>query len=297
MVAPTLKHNFVSAKTNGSDNTLVQPSNWNDSHNFQTTGSNVVLGNNGGAGAVTEITCTAQGFNLLAAVDFNGLQSVVGGFSTGDTKETFKTAADTGWVMLDDGTIGDGSSGGTTRANADTVNLFTLLWNNISNADCPVSSGRGGTAAADFAAHKTINLPLSKGRTFIGAGTGAGLTARTLGHAFGEESHALTVGELPAHTHNYSGTTGTGTTGSESATHSHVQNVSTPSFGTAGVGYQAGGSPFANSATATTGSENATHTHAVPGLAYSGTTDNGTGGGGAHNVMQPSNAVNRMIKL
>src|SRR5258708_7301291 len=29
-------------------------------------------------------------------------------FSTGDAKLTFKTAADTGWVLANDGTIGDG---------------------------------------------------------------------------------------------------------------------------------------------------------------------------------------------
>lgn len=296
MVAPTLKHNFVSAKTNGSDNTLVQPSNWNDSHNFQTVGSNVVLGNNGGAGAVSELSCTAQGFLILAAVDFNGLQSVIGGFSAGDTKETFKTVADTGWVMMDDGTIGDASSGGTTRANADTVNLFTVLWNNCANADCPVSSGRGASAAADFAAHKTIQLPLSKGRTFVGAGTGTGLTARTLGHAFGEENHTLVVGEIPAHTHGYSGTTGTGTTGSESATHTHGGNGFN-FVGASGSGGNLGGGGSNGPTMTATSTESASHTHSVPGLAYSGTTDNGTGGGGAHNNMQPSNAVNRMIKL
>ena len=40
-------------------------------------------------------------------------------FTTGDVKQTFKTIADPGWVMMNDGSIGDGSSGATTRANPD----------------------------------------------------------------------------------------------------------------------------------------------------------------------------------
>src|SRR5271165_339102 len=100
MTAPVLTHAFVSGKTNGSDNTLVQPSNWNAQHTFTTAGSNVVLGNNGAAGTVTEISCTAQGFSILAATSFSDLQSIMGGFSTGDVKLTFKTVADTGWILM-----------------------------------------------------------------------------------------------------------------------------------------------------------------------------------------------------
>ena len=124
-------------------------------------------------------------------------------FTTGDIKPTIKAAADTGWVMLDDGNIGDATSGATTRANADTSALFALLWNNTADADCPVSGGRGGSAAADFAAHKTITLPQVKGRALGAAGTGTGLTVRALAKALGEETHLLTAAEsgLPAHIH------------------------------------------------------------------------------------------------
>lgn len=116
------------------------------------------------------------------------------GFTTGDVKLSIKTTADTGWVMMNDGTIGDGTSGGTTRANADTSALYTLLWNNTADADCPVSTGRGGSAAADFAAHKTITLPKALGRAMAGYGAGSGLTSRALGSKVGAET-------LPAHTH------------------------------------------------------------------------------------------------
>lgn len=84
-----------------------------------------------------------------------------------------------GFVMADGRTIGDATSGATNRANADTVGLFTLLWTVTTNAQCPVSGGRGASAAADYAAHKTLALPNHSGRTMAGrddlSGTAAGV--------------------------------------------------------------------------------------------------------------------------
>ena len=100
------------------------------------------------------------------------LNPAASSFTTGDVKTTLKTAADAGWVMMNDGTIGDASSGATTRANADTQALFTLLWTNVSNTNCPVSGGRGASAAADFAAHKTIALPKMLGERWLRPGAG-----------------------------------------------------------------------------------------------------------------------------
>ena len=64
----------------------------------------------------------------------------------------------TGWTRANGRTIGSAASGATERANADTSALFSYLWNNFSNTICPVSTGRGANAAADFAANKTITL-------------------------------------------------------------------------------------------------------------------------------------------
>jgi len=91
-------------------------------------------------------------------------------FQTGDVKLTFRAASDPGWVLMDDGTIGDAISGATSRANADTEDLFTLLWNNIIDQWAPVSGGRGASAAADFAASKTIMLPRVLGRAMAVSG-------------------------------------------------------------------------------------------------------------------------------
>jgi hypothetical protein len=121
-------------------------------------------------------------------------------WSTGDAKITLKTTADTGWILCNDGTIGDASSGGTTRANADTSALFTLLWN--LPVGLTVSGGRGASASADFAAHKNIVVPLVLGRALAGAGAGSGLTNRVLASSTGFESYATTLvtANLPPYT-------------------------------------------------------------------------------------------------
>lgn len=121
-------------------------------------------------------------------------------FTTGDTKITFKNAADSGWILWQEGSIGDGSSGATLRANADTSALFTLLWNNYNNANAPVSGGRGASAAADYAAHKTLTLPLGVGRAIGVAGTASGLTARPYGTLVGSETATLVTANLPPYT-------------------------------------------------------------------------------------------------
>lgn len=137
------------------------------------------------------------GPNNVVQLDINGQMPSGLGWSTGDVKSTYRTTADAGWVMMNDGSIGDASSSATTRANADTSALFTLLWTNLANAQAPVSGDRGVSAAADFAAHKTITLPLALGRALAVAGAGSGLTSRALGSTVGEETHTLTKAEIP----------------------------------------------------------------------------------------------------
>lgn len=114
----------------------------------------------------------------------------------GDTRFLFTATAPTNWLKLAGGTIGNGSSGGTLRANADTQALFIFLWGNLANAQAAVSGGRGASAIADFNANKTIAVPDFRGRSPLGqsiSGVGS-----VLGGTYGTLEHNHTV---PAHFH------------------------------------------------------------------------------------------------
>lgn len=128
--------------------------------------------------------------------------TTLGAPSTGDIVASIRTSK-TDWVAMNDGTIGNASSGASTRANADTEILFELMWNGVTNTYAPVSSGRGVTAQADFDANKTLTLPRALGRIMAAAGTGTGLTARALGVYVGAETHTLALTEIPGHAHDF----------------------------------------------------------------------------------------------
>lgn len=88
----------------------------------------------------------------------------------------------------------------------------------------------------------TFALPDLRGRAAIGAGTGGGLTARTLGQKLGAETHILAVSEMPSHAH------GTGMCFSGSVTGGYVLN-STDWYGlgaTTATGAAGGGAAHNN---------------------------------------------------
>ena len=212
----------------------------------------------------------AEGASGAPKIQASAFDGSIGLYSTGDVKLTFKTVADTGWVMMNDGSIGSASSGATTRANADTEALFTLLWNNVSDTWAAVSTGRGASAAADFAANKTLTLPRTLGRALAVSGAGASLTSRALGEYLGAESVALSTAELAVHAH---------TERVYDRASSSVVNIGTgPSSGTA-ITLHSG----------TNG--------AVDDAGGAGLTTADAGSGSAHNNMQPSAFMNVMVKL
>lgn len=130
---------------------------------------------------------------------------------TGMTIPMYGTGILSGFVRANGRTIGSATSGATERANADCQALFVYLWG--ADANLVVSGGRGASAAADWAANKTIALPDFRGRVVAGMddmGNSAagrltssyfGATATTLGAVGGSESHTTTIAEMPAHTH------------------------------------------------------------------------------------------------
>lgn len=141
------------------------------------------------------------------------------------------SAAPAGWVLCD----------GSSLLRASYPDLFTAIGT--------VWGSSSGT---------TFNVPDLRGRAPIGAGTGVGLSARTLASSGGEETHVLTTGEIPSHTHTQVVTADTGG-GTALRQDYDIDVVNGGSF-------------------------------------PQGVSTGGTGGGGAHNNMQPWRAVNYIIK-
>ena len=144
----------------------------------------------------------------------NGLPSAAGLATTGDVKWRPTEESLSGWVKANATTIGNAASGANGRANADTQALFSWLWTNFSNTQAPVSGGRGASAAADFAANKTIGTLAMQGLAIAGMDTmGGGATslltgvpvvsgsATIAGSVLGENLHALIEAENGPHTH------------------------------------------------------------------------------------------------
>lgn len=138
--------------------------------------------------------------------------------ATGDIKYRYGTGALSGFVRGNARTIGNASSGASERANSDTEALFTYLWN--LNNGLTVSGGRGASAAADYAANKTIALPNFSGRLLaalddLGGGAAGLLTTATianpttLGATGGAETQTLVSNQLPIITPTFTGTPAT----------------------------------------------------------------------------------------
>lgn len=142
------------------------------------------------------------------------------GETTGVMKDYWGASAPTGYVLADGQTIGSAASGATSRANSDTLNLYTLLWNATTNTELPIqdssgaASSRGASAAVDFAANKRLPLPDMRGRVSIGldnmGGTAAnritsasdnGANSTVMAGSGGAQTVALTADNNGPHSH------------------------------------------------------------------------------------------------
>jgi microcystin-dependent protein len=142
----------------------------------------------------------------------------------------------------------------------------------------PFGNGDGST---------TFTIPDGRGVTYAGrddmGGSAANrLTTPTLNGAGlsvlgGAQTHVLTASEIPAHTHS-------GNTGNDTPDHTHVDSDNQNVGGAAGALKGAG-----NGGPGVSGGASVRHTHPF-------TTDNGTGGSGAHTSVQPTSIRNKIIK-
>jgi microcystin-dependent protein len=124
----------------------------------------------------------------------------------------------------------------------------------------------------------TFNLPDCRGRALVGIGQGPALTNRPLGQSFGAEKHTLSVNELTAHSHVVNDI-------------GHVHNIGNPDVGQ--VWETAGGRTgrFAYGVT-NHGVKNNPPTM----RAHTGVSLQATGSSAPHNNIQPSLAINYIIK-
>jgi hypothetical protein len=143
-------------------------------------------------------------------------QTTSGIATTGDISWRPTTETKDGWAIANGTTIGNAASNATQIANATTANLFTWLWTNFSNTQCPVltSAGvattRGVNPAADFAANLQITLLDLGGIAMLGmddmggkaSAFYSGVPAITgspsiAGSFIGEALHTLTAAQIP----------------------------------------------------------------------------------------------------
>ncbi len=196
------------------------------------------------------------------------------------------------WIWADGKTVGNALSNATNRANEDTLELFTLIWNSYPNSVRPIfnSNGtagtRGASAAADWAANKAITVRDMRGIVPVGkddmGGTaanritvgGCGISGVTLGASGGAQSVVLAESNIPSHQH-YIFRQVT-TTGAPEIT----TNQYPATWGSAPLGFGSAG-------------------YIMTGVADSSNTGltSSYGSGQAHNNVQPSSIVNYLIKL
>lgn len=197
-----------------------------------------------------------------------------GGVPAGCVMQTARTTAPTGWLLCD----------GASLLRADYADLFAAI---------------GTTFGAADGTH--FNVPDGRSRTIIGVGQGSGLTNRALAAIVGVETHALSTGELAAHVHNIDPpSTETGSEGSHTHTvdaHTHGIELATGASGANRVNLATNNSiaTTIQSLSASPGTSNpGPHTHSVNIAPFDSAS---AGGGNAHQNMQPSLALNFIIKI
>jgi hypothetical protein len=200
----------------------------------------------------------AKGMTALRVAQ--AIAALASAVPSGTVVFTILASAPAGWLLFADQTIGDASSGAS-YANALAQTVFTALFDNATDANCPLFTSAGGAttraaqtdAATAWAAHCRMSMPKALGRALAVSGSGAGLTARALAAAVGEEAHVLSVSEMPTHNH------------------------ALP-FNTSGGGGSIAGLPAATGSVSNVNSSN-------------------SGSDNAHNTMQPTTFLNAMVKL
>lgn len=156
--------------------------------------------------------------------------------------QTAAASAPDGWLICDGAAV--------------SRTTYAALFTALGGLSSPYGLGDGST---------TFNLPNLKGRVPVGKSTGG--TFANLGAVGGEESHKLTIAEMPYHNHTQD---------------AHSHNVLLSSAVGSSSGYSRSGATHSTELAGATNS-------AQPGINY-------TGGDGYHNNLQPYIVMNYAIK-
>ena len=217
-----IKHAFTSAKADGGDTTLVQPSNWNDNHTIDAatityaqiqnvSATDKLLGRStAGAGSVEEIACTAAGRALIDDADAAAQRTTLG-------LGTMATAASADYLPLAGGTLTGtlvaNDTNFTLRDNTDTTKQANFELSGITTATTRTYTlpNLTGTLATTGTLTQTFSGTTTFSGTFTTSGatatlnnsTGASTTNIATGATTGTNSKAVNIG---------TGHAGTGTT-------------------------------------------------------------------------------------
>lgn len=211
-----------------------------------------------GSGVLQPITYTASSHVFNGPVTFNGSTTDA---PAGMFAHFMRASAPAGWVAGNGGTIGNVGSGAT-RANVDTLALFTLWWTDFNDATLPIqtsaggASTRGASAAADWAANKRLTVFDVRNRFTRSSNNAATVTGIAYGESIISHGHAVTdpththgVAD-PGHDHNVGskGTSGgpgvvdSGTASSSGALNTDIRTTGIAiGYGATGIGIQATG--------------------------------------------------------
>jgi len=223
----------------------------------------IVINKGAGLATITPTTSTIGGLSAITLTRGQSVQIYSDGTNydyeisndeVGTVTFGYTATPPVGKLLENGDTLGSASSGATNAA-AIFEALYQYYWNNITDTFAPVSTGRGASAAADFAADKTLTMPDNDKRVPYGAGTTAsGETngAATVAATGTNSGEGLTIAQMPAHTH----------------------TVAEDSFPEAGaetdkVASGAGSADSSFSFTTSSAGSGATHTHTFTGSASS----------------------------
>lgn len=234
-------------------------------------------------------------------------------FKTGDYKWVSGSTEQTGWLICNHRTIGNGSSGSNLTGD-EYQPLYIYLWTVCGNSDLLTSTGasttKGASALADWGANKRLYTPDAAGRSLVNAGIASGGALNRLIYTkYGAESftdsRVFTISNIavtgnvpalvvPAASVNYSGFTGTSTIGVKNFTST---NTYIPTGNVAVTGITMGAPAFVSG----TGTFTATNSFTPLGnVAITGITLNaptftsGTGTFTSTNTYTPTGAVNSL---